>query len=230
MKKIFIIVPICITLPLIVWAYFVSNYWQNLFFCIASVSLTIFTTFIVVDKYYKLKENSENTQILCNLAQMFNTLTLNTYLLLREVYVIDIDLNEKEIFINNKLMIEEINKIIDQIKKIQLNGDIKYKNSQQAGIQITLLKDNLNEIKNLFLYLPKTLDIYKNCFPILLNVIYLYNSFETVIRNKDKLLSIDLSMFFLEHLKKFNERFICEIKNLKFNEINDILFNEIKNN
>lgn len=228
MKKIFVILPIFIFLLLIVIAYITTNlFLQNLCFCIASATLGIVATFLVIDNYYKKIEIIENKKILFNLTQKFFLLTHNTYFALLSSYFLNVNIKNSEMFLNNEILIQEIEKLTEQVKNFQMNDYSKYRNDERSNKQLILLRDCLEEIKKLFLYLPKTLNIYKNCFPLLLNSITYFQYFELRIKNNNVMLDVDMSTFFFSFLNDFNKNFILEVKKLNDPEINKVLFSQL---
>src|SRR5574344_58544 len=225
MKKIFITLPLIIFFILVAFAYCINNlFLQNLSFCISSALLGIVATFLVIDNYYKKNEEIENKKILLNLAQNFFMLTNNTYFALISSYTLNINKINSEMFLNNEILVKEIEELVEQIKEFKINDYSKYRNDERSNSQLKLLHSNLNEIKETFLYLPKTLDIYKNCFPILLNVVTYFQYFELRIKNDDTMLDFDASTFFLSFIIDFNKVFVEEVKKLKYEALNIVLF------
>lgn len=224
LKTIFITLPLVIFLLLIIAGYFTSGFWGNLAFCLASADLGIIATFLVLDKFYKSNEILENKKLLLILAQSYNLFVLNTYFTIVASYIFDIKKTNNEIFKNKDLMIAEIDKLINIIETYTMNDFSKYKNNKRTQIQLNSMRKNIDEIKELFLYLPKSLDIYKNCFPLLLNVITYFQYLELRIMNKDTMLDVDFSTMALIHLNNFNKAFMLEVKKLNDKEINNIIF------
>lgn len=228
MKIIFILFPILIFFVLITLAFFIKNiFLQNLFFCIASATLGIISTFVVVDNFYKKNEIIENEKILFYLTQNFFNLIRNLFYTLLASYTVDVNLKNKEMFFNAELLINETEKVIEQIKTFKINEYSKYRNNENSNIQLKLLRKNLDEIKESFLYLPKTLNIYKICFPMLINAISTFKYLDFRIKNNKTMLDIDLSITFLIFINDFNKAFIKEIKKLNNDKINEMLFSSI---
>ena len=223
-KNMFIFIPLLIFLILVFIGYFIKDYWQNLVFCIASAVLGIVATFLVIDNYYKNNEIIENEKLLINLAQSFFQLVSNIYFSIIASYAIEnYEINKKS-FLNTELMINEVEKLINIVKTYSMNDYSKYKYNDKTQAQLNITKKNLDEIKDLFLYLPKTLDIYKNCFPILLDARKYFQYFELRIVNNDTMLDVDFSTIALSFLNNFNKNLLNEIKKLNNKDINKIIF------
>lgn len=224
-KWIFIVTPLIVFILFVWGGYYIKNaYLQNLIFCISGALLGIIVTFLVIDNYYKQNEIIENSKLLFNLTQSFNQLIPNIYFSIIASYVIENYEINKEIFGNKDLMVSEIDRLISIVKTYPTNDYSKYKYSYKTKTQLEITKKNLNEIKDIFLYLPKTLDIYKKCFPILLDAIKYFQYFELRIVNNDTMLDVDLSSIALTFLNDFNKNFIKEIKNLNNEDLNRIFF------
>lgn len=224
-KLIFIAFPLIVFILLILGGYHIQdNYLQNLIFCISGALLGIIATFLVIDSYYKRNEIIENSKLLFNLVQSFNQLILNIYFSIIASYVIENYENNKEIFGNKDLMVSEIDRLISIVKTYPMNDYSKYRYNDKTKVQLEITKKNLNEIKDIFLYLPKTLDIYKKCFPILLDAIKYFQYFELRIVNNNTMLDVDISNIALNFLNDFNKNFIQEVKNLDNEDLNKIIF------
>lgn len=224
-KWIFIASPLVVFVLLILLGYYIQNsYLQNLIFCISGALLGIIATFLVIDNYYKQNEIIENSKLLFNLVQSFNQLILNVYFSIIASYIIENYEINKEIFGNKDLMVSEIDRLISIVKTYPMNDYSKYKYNDKTKTQLEITKRNLNEIKEIFLYLPKTLDIYKKCFPILLDAIKYFQYFELRIVNNDTILDMDFSNIALNFLNDFNKNFIQEVKNLDNEDLNKIIF------
>lgn len=223
-KNMFIIIPLLLFFILILVGYLVKDYWQNLIFCIASAVLGVIATFLVIDNYYKNNEIIENKRLLFNLSQSFSQFVLNVYFSIIASYVFKNYEISKVNFHNTESMINEIEKLICMVKTYQMNDYSKYKYNEKTQTQLDITKKNLNEIKDLFLYLPKTLDIYKNCFPILLDTTKYFQYFELRIVNNNTMLDVDFSNIALTYLNNFNKSLLEEIKKLNNEDINRIIF------
>ena len=165
-KNLFYIIPTVVFIVLILIACFLSekniiSYLFNLTFCLASCSLGIIATFFVIDKYYQIRDISNNKDLFQSLKFQYNLLMSSFYWIIAE----HVDMKDYKVdfscVIYDDVMIKELNKLK------QYGNSLKFRNinNERSTKQLNDFKDNFSKLENLILNTSPTIDLHIKCYP-----------------------------------------------------------------